>query len=263
MSIFGFNVFLRRNTGFFLKHSASRFQSSVAYFTGFFYRVSVGWHLSDRVLSSFTELLFQVTELNLIYRVFFGCRSEISEKKKKKPRLGVIWVVHLLSQIFVSLLTVHFFLQPKHFVDIRFFLKKKIKKRWGRRARTADFNRNPPPPLKSPQKTFKLFFFSETEFFFAAAVVVVAVFDIADGSTRYWWPANSVRWPDSTFQLLPRVGLFFSFSIDIYFCCFIYLFTVVTVLLVDAFHRRHRRLKAANADFTDLKVGTFFVFFSS
>ena len=55
--------------------------------------------------------------------------------------------------------------------------------------------------------------------------------------------------------------MFFSFSIDIYFCCFIYLFTVVTVLLVDAFHRRHRRLKAANADFTDLKVGTFFVFF--
>ena len=30
---------------------------------------------------------------------------------------------------------------------------------------------------------------------------------------------------------------------------------------MDAFHRRHRRLKAANADFTDLKVGTFFVFF--
>ena len=165
MSIFGFNVFLRRNTGFFLKHSASRFQSSVAYFTGFFYRVSVGWHLSDRVLSSFTELLFQVTELNLIYRVFFVVVAVKYLKKRKKPRLGVIWVVHLLSQIFVSLLTVHFFLQPKHFVDIRFFLKKKIKKRWGRRARTADFKQNPPPPLKSPQKTFKLFFFLKPSFF--------------------------------------------------------------------------------------------------
>ena len=49
------------------------------------------FQLADIFLTEFYRvLLFQVTELNLIYRVFFGCRSEISEKKKKKPRLGVI-----------------------------------------------------------------------------------------------------------------------------------------------------------------------------